>query len=414
MTDGASRASSRRNALVFITITVAIDATGIGLLAPIMPTLIERLTGQGLAAAAIYGGWLTALFSLVQFFAQPVLGNLSDRFGRRPVLLISLFAFALNYLLMGFAPSILWLFVAQGLAGIFGATLSTAGAFIADVSDARHRARNFGLIGAAFGVGLVIGPMIGGLLVGFGARVPFFTAAGLALANVCYGLLILPESLGLEHRRPFFLRRANPAGALAQMRRRPLVFALLQVMLLMQIAGVTLPATWPYFTMQKFGWSAREVGYSLGLYGMLNIVIQGWLIGRIVGSLGNRRTVYFGLTLTLAGYLGFAFADRSWLLCLSILPTAIGFITGPALSSIMSAEVAADAQGELQGAIASLNSLAATIAPLVMTRLFSAFSAPAAALYFPGAPYLAVAVLVSAAFALLVRALRGARTALAT
>jgi len=398
-------------ARLFIVGTVAIDALGIGILAPIMPKLIEQLTGEGLARAAIYGGWLTALFAGVQFFASPILGNLSDRFGRRPVLLPSLFVFGVSYVLMGFAPSIGWLFVAQALAGVFGATFSTAGAYIADTTPPLERAKAFGLIGASFGAGLIFGPLLGGFLSAYGLRTPFFAAAALALVNVAYGLLVLPESLPPAQRRTFVWRRANPLGALLHMRNYQMVYGLLGAMLLMQFIGTSLPATWPYFTMHRLGWTPRDVSLSLALYGVLNIVIQGGLIGQFHKRLGTTGTVYLALVFTIIGYAGYAFADRSWILVAFIVPTSIGFMAGPGLAGLMSSQVPSNSQGELQGATASLQSLAAVIGPLAMTRLFSIFAGTQAPIYFPGAPYLASTLLAGGSLMLVLRATRRHRAA---
>jgi DHA1 family tetracycline resistance protein-like MFS transporter len=344
----------------------------------------------------------------VQFFVSPILGNLSDRFGRRPVLLPSLCAFGVSYLLMGFAPTIAWLFVAQALAGAFGATFSTAGAYIADVTAPIDRARHFGVIGASFGVGLIFGPLIGGFLSTYGIRIPFFAAAAFALLNVAYGLFVLPESLPPERRRVFNWRRANPVGALLHMRSHQMVFALLGALLLMQFIGVSLPATWPYFTMEKFGWTPADVSLSLALYGVLNIIIQGGLMGFINARLGITGTVYLALTATIIGYFGFAFGPHSWIVIAFIVPTAIGFMAMPGFSGLMSSQIPANAQGDLQGAIASLSSLAAVIAPLAMTRLFSIFSRADAPVYFPGAPYIAAMLLAAGSLVLTLRAVRRA------
>jgi MFS transporter, DHA1 family, tetracycline resistance protein len=399
---------SKRRAHLFIAVTVAIDAMGIGILAPITPKLIEELTGEGLARAAVYGGWLTALFASVQFFVSPILGNLSDRFGRRAVLLPSLCAFGVAYLLMGFAPTIAWFFIAQALAGAFGATFSTAGAYIADVTRPEERARYFGIIGASFGTGLIFGPLLGGALSVYGIRMPFFAAAAFSLLNVIYGLFVLPESLPAQHRRPFAWRRANPVGALVHMRSYPMVFGLLGALLLVQFIGTSLPATWPYFTMDKFGWTPADVSLSLALYGVLNIIIQGGLLGYISSRLGTTGTVYLALACTIVGYCGFALGSHAWIVVLSIVPTAVGFIAMPGFSGLMSSQMPANVQGDLQGAIASLNSVAAVIGPLCMTRLFSVFSEPGAPIYFPGAPYAASVVLAAGSFVLAWRAVRRA------
>ena len=384
---------TRRSALIFLLITVMIDSIGIGVIVPVLPTLVSELGHTDLAGAAVYGGWLTAVFAIAQFFAMPLLGNLSDRFGRRPVLLASLLSFGVDYLVTGLAPTIGWLFATRVLAGIFGATQSTASAYIADVSDVKNRARYFGYVGAAFGVGFIFGPMLGGILGAYGARVPFFVAAALALGNVVYGYFVLPESLKLTSRRRFSLKRANPFGAFIQMRRYTFLLGLLAALLFVNLAIMTLPATWPFFTMLKFKWSESQVGYSLAAFGFLSIVVQGGLLSLVSRRVGDKWTAYIGLAFGVVGFVGFAFADQAWLLLAFIIPTSLGFLAGPSLVSIMSNEVPADSQGELQGAIASLFSLASVLAPIVMTQLFSYFSGPSAPFHFPGAPYLAAAVL---------------------
>jgi DHA1 family tetracycline resistance protein-like MFS transporter len=390
---GAPTNSRRRGSIAFVLATIALDAAGIGLLIPVIPRLVAELTGEGLASAAIYGGWLTAIFAVVQFFAGPILGSLSDHFGRRPVLLVSLTAFGLSYVLMGFANSLVWLFAAQALAGLFGATPSTAGAYIADISPPTNRARNFGWMGAAFGSGLIIGPVLGGILAGYGSHAAFFVSAGLSLANVLFGYFVLPESLAAENRRPFLWRSAHPLGALLQLRRYTGMMRLLGALLIMQVVMQTLPTTWPYYTMQKFGWTPRDVGLSLGVYGTANIIVQSLLTGRISARFGNSFTARAGFIMLMFGYLGFALAPRGSILLLCIPITVIGFTTGPALGSLMSGRVEGSTQGVLQGVMASVNSVAAIATPLVMSRIFSLFSAPRSAVYFPGAPYIVGAVL---------------------
>lgn len=377
----------------FILITVALDAIGIGLLIPILPKLIAELTGQGLIRAAVYGGWITALFATMQFLAAPVLGNLSDAYGRRPVLLLSLTAFGLNYLLMGFAPAIGWLFVAQALAGTCSATAATAGAYLADISKPENRARAFGAMGGAFSFGLVIGPAMGGVLGGISLRLPIFVAAALALINVAYGYFVLPESHPATNRRRFSLARANVVGAFLQMRRVPVVFAMLGGMLLIMIASQTLPATWPYFTMQEFGWSERDVGYSLAVYGILGVAAQGLFVPWMNRRYGARRALLTGVCCAIAGYVGFALAPTGFALAAFIVPSALGFMAGPALNSLMSGQLPIQQQGEMQGAVAAVMSMSAIVTPLFMPWVFNRFASPGAVIVFPGAAYLLAALL---------------------
>ncbi len=384
---------SHRKALSFIFVTVFLDVAGFGIVIPVTPELIVELTGEGMASAARYGGWLLFVYALMQFFFAPIMGNLSDAYGRRPVLLIALLNFGLDYILMGLAPTIAWLFVGRTLAGISGATHSPANAFIADVSAPQDRAKNFGLLGAAFGLGFIVGPVVGGLLGEFGPRVPFFVAAGVAFANATYGYFVLPETNPRERRRPFDLRRANPVGALGQMRRYPVVIGLFTALVLFQIAHDANPAVWTYYTMHKFDWSERDVGLSLGAVGLMIAIVQGGLIRAILPRLGERRSASLGLVLIALGFLGFSFASETWMMYAFMVPFALGGVATPALRGIMANEVESDAQGELQGAITSLVSLTAIVAPLIMTNLFFAFSADDAPFDFPGAPFFAAGAL---------------------
>lgn len=398
-----------RNALLFICITVLIDTIGFSIIIPVTPALIMELTGQGLSNAALFGGWLLFSYALMQFFFAPVLGGLSDRFGRRPVLLTSLFGFGVNYVLMGLAPTIAWLFLGRMVAGIFGATGATANAYIADVSPPEERAQNFGLIGAAWGFGFIIGPALGGVLGGYGARVPFFAAAGLALVNTVYGYFVLPETLSVEKRRSFSLKRANPFAALANMRRYPVVVGLFGSLLLYQVAQSALPSTWTFYTMLKFDWSVAEVGYSMAFVGLLSAFVQGVLIRHAIARIGERSTVYFGLAMMTLGFLGFALAGQGAIMYVFLIPFALSGLAMPALRSIVSSRVPADGQGELHGAITSLFSLTAIVAPVVMTHLFGFFTADEAAVYFPGAPFMLATVMTIGCALVFVRAMRAAQ-----
>lgn len=397
---------SSRAARTFIYLTIAIDSLGLGLLVPVMPQLIENLSGQGLRQAAVYAGFITALFATMQFLAAPVLGSLSDQYGRRPVLLASLAAFGLNYLLMAFAPTLAWLFVAQALAGIFGATPSTAAAYIADVSEPKDRPRLFGLMGAAFGVGFMLGPVIGGVLVEWGLRVPFFVAAGLALVNLLFGASVLPESLAQDQRQSFRLSRANPVGALLHLKGQHVAGTLLLAFLLLHIANHTLPSIWPFFTMHSFGWTPAMVGYSLGLFGVCTIVTQGAFIDRLVRRYGGTRALYLGLTATIVGFLGFAIASNGWVLVSLILPASMGFMSTSLLTSLLSTQVPPNLQGMLQGVATSLRSLAAIITPLTMPPLFSQFASTDTLIYVPGAPFVAAGALGAAGLWLVSRSTR--------
>jgi MFS transporter, DHA1 family, tetracycline resistance protein len=388
---------AQRRVLLFILLTVALDSMGMGILAPVTPQLILELSGAGLAQAAVFGGWLTAAFAAMQFLAGPLLGSLSDRLGRRPVLLVSLAAFGLSYVLMGIAPTLAWLFAAQLLTGLFGATPATAGAYIADVTPPAQRARHFGSLAAAFGTGLIIGPAAGGLLAAHGTRVPFFVAAALSLATVAYGALALPESLRPELRRAFSWRRANAIGAIGALRRRSTVSMLLTAVLLQRVATTALPATWPYFTMQEYGWTSRQIGYSLAVYGVATVLFQVGLLRWLDAHLGARRAAILGLALAAVGFVGFAFGRGTWIVATCIPLTTLGFMAGPALAGMLSVRISADAQGMLQGVMASVNGVAVVLTPLVMPWIFSVFSTGQGPVVFPGAPYVLSAALAVAA-----------------
>lgn len=380
-------------ALAFIFTTLLIDVIGLGIILPVLPKLIQDIHGGSISEASRYGGLLTFAYAFTQFVFSPIIGALSDRFGRRPVLLASLIGFGLDYLLMGFAPTIGWLFFGRLIAGLTGASYTTAGAYIADVSTPEKRAQNFGMMGAAFGIGFIIGPVIGGLLGQFGPRVPFFAAAGLALLNATYGYFVLPESLKQEDRRPFDWRRANPIGSLRQLRKYPVIIQLVLAFVLIYIAGHANQSTWTFYTMEKFGWGEKWVGYSLGFVGLMIAIVQGGLIRIVNPRLGNKRSVYLGLTFYAIGFFLFAFATKGWMMFAFMVPSALGGFAGPALQSIMSGQVPSNEQGELQGALTSLISLTSIVGPLLMTNLFAYFSAPGGDIYFPGAPFLAAAVL---------------------
>lgn len=394
-------------ALNFIFLTLLIDITGLGIIIPVMPKLIGQLTGEGLSVASEYGGWLTFAYAFMQFIFAPILGNLSDKYGRRPVLLLSLLGFGIDYLFLAFAPSIFWLFIGRIIAGIAGASMTTAMAYIADVSTPEKRAQNFGIVGAAFGLGFIIGPVLGGVLGQFGTRIPFFAAAGLALLNFLYGYFILPESLTKENRRPFNFKTANAWASLSRLKRYPKVLSLAGALVLVYLASYALQSVWTYYNMYKFGWTEALVGYSLGFVGITIAVVQGGLIRIIIPKLGQERSLYIGLALYSFGYILFAFASESWMMFAFMVPYSLGGIAGPALQGIMSNQVPANEQGELQGTLTGLMSLTAIFGPLLMTHLFAAFTGKEAYFEFPGAPFLLGAVLLSASSIWAYRSLHG-------
>lgn len=393
---------NRKAAMGFIFITLLIDVTGFGVIIPVMPKLIEQLLGvDDISKASQYGGWLTFAYAFMQFLFAPVLGNLSDKYGRRPVLLFSLFGFGIDYLLLSFAPTIAWLFLGRLIAGVTGASFTTASAYIADISTPENRAQNFGMIGAAFGLGFIIGPLLGGLLGELGPRVPFMVAAGLALMNWLYGYFVLPESLDKEHRRPFEWKRANPLGSLLQLRKYPAVGGLVGSFVLVYLAAHAVQSNWSFFNIERFKWTPKMIGISLGAIGVLVGAVQGGLVRVVNPRLGNERSVYIGLGLYALGLLLFAFASESWMMFVFLIPYCLGGIAGPALQSIISGHVPPNEQGELQGALTSLMSATSIVGPLMMTNLFAYFTHKEAPVYFPGASFLlgAVFMLASAIWA---------------
>lgn len=400
MTESNTPPDRHRLALTFILATVTLDAIGIGLIFPVMPDLIEEVTGRPLAEAALWGGVLATSFAVMQFLFGPVIGALSDRFGRRPVLLLSLGVMAADYLVMALAGSIWLLLAARLVAGITAATFSTAGAFIADITPPDQRGRRFGLIGAGFGVGFVLGPLIGGLLAAIDPRAPFYAAACLALANLGFGFLVLPETVTAATRRPFSLARANPLGALKAVTRLPGLRRLLATFLLLGIAMNVYPAIWAYFGQARFGWSTTMVGVSLAVYGVSFALGQALLVGPLIRRFGEHRAALMGMVVNVATLTALGLVT-SPALALTITPvTALGGVVTPALQAIASRQTPADAQGELQGVFASLNAFAMITSPLLMTTTFSRFSATDAPVFAPGAPFLLAALLMLACIAL--------------
>ncbi len=386
-------ANTNKKAILFIFITLLVDCTGIGIIIPVVPSLIQQLTGSNVSEAATYGGWLTFAYAIMQFIFSPVLGGLSDRYGRRPVLLISLLGLGIDYLFLFFAPDLWWLFVGRIIAGICGASFTTASAYIADISTEENRAQNFGMIGAAFGLGFIVGPLLGSLFSSFGVRVPFLAAAALSLLNWAYGYFILPESLSKENRRPFDWKRANPLGSLLHLKKYPAILGLILAMVLIYIAGHAAQSTWTFFTIERFHWNEQWIGYSIAFVGVTVALVQGGLIRYTTKILGTNKSVIVGLLFYVIGFTLFAFASQGWMMFVFMIPYALGGIAGPALQGLMTGHVPSNEQGELQGAITSLVSLTSIVGPLLMTSLFSFFTAQGAPFYFPGAPFMMGAVL---------------------
>lgn len=378
----------RHAAVGFIFITLLIDVMGWGLIIPVMPDLIAQLKHIPVNEASSYGSLLISMYAIMQFVCAPIIGNLSDRFGRRPVILFSLFGFGVDYLFLAFAPTYGWLFVGRTIAGITGASFTTAAAYIADISTPETRAKNFGLIGAAFGLGFIIGPAIGGQLGSLGLRAPFYAAAILCLLNWLYGYFILPESLDKENRRKFEWKRANPVGSLLHLKKYPVISGLMFSFMLIYLAAHAIQSNWSYFTMYRFHWNERMVGYSLALVGLLMAAVQAGLIRIVNPKLGNQRSVYIGLFCYSVGLFLFAFATQSWMMYAFLVPYCLGGIAGPALQAILAGHVPPNEQGELQGALTSLMSLTSIFGPLIMNNLFYYFTKSTAPVYFPGASFL--------------------------
>lgn len=394
---------NKQAALGFIFVTLLVDIMGFGIIIPVLPQLIQHLIHGTVSEAAPYAGWLAFAYASVQFFFSPLIGNLSDKFGRRPVLLCSLLGFGIDYLFLAFAPTVGWLFVGRVIAGITGASFTTASAYIADISTPEKRAANFGLVGVAFGIGFIIGPVIGGILGSYNTRYPFLAAAAFALLNAAYGYFILPESLSKENRRPLNLKRCSPWGSLMHLSKYKAVIGLAFSLFLIYFAVQSVQSVWTFYTFQKFHWTKAMVGYSLGFVGLLVAAVQGGLIRIIIPKIGQERSIWIGLLLYTAGLVLFAFASKSWMMFAFLVPYCLGGIAGPALQGYMSNSVPANEQGELQGGLTSLVSLSTIFGPLVMTWSFYYFTKPDAPFQFPGAPFAigSVLMLLSAILAVL-------------
>jgi MFS transporter, DHA1 family, tetracycline resistance protein len=385
-------ATDRKAAIGFIFITLLIDIMGWGLIIPVMPKLISELKHIPVNEASSYGALLLSVYAITQFVFAPVIGNLSDRYGRRPILLSSLLGFGIDYIFLALAPTYGWLFIGRIIAGITGASFTTAAAYIADVSTPETRAKNFGVIGAAFGLGFVIGPALGGLLAGLGVRAPFYVAAGLCLLNSLYGYFILPESLSKENRRAFEWKRANPFGSLQFLRKTPGIGGLAVSFFLIYLAAQAVQGNWNFFTIYRFQWSEGMVGISLAVVGLLVGAVQAGLTRVVTPKLGNEKSIYLGLFLYTVGLALFAFATESWMMFVFLVPYCLGGLAGPSLQATLAQHVSANQQGELQGALTSLMSLTTIIGPLMMNNLFTYFTSEKAPFHFPGVSFLLGAI----------------------
>jgi DHA1 family tetracycline resistance protein-like MFS transporter len=384
--------AQRQPAILFILITALIDSISIGIIIPVFPKLIMSMEQCDESRAAVVGGWLMFWFAIMQFVMSPILGSLSDRFGRRPVLLLSLFGFGLDFLLLAFAPSLGWLFLGRIVAGIMGASYTTASAYIADISNDDNRSKHFGMLGAAFGLGFIIGPGVGGLLAQWGVRVPFIACAILSLLNWLYGYFILPESLPADRRRPFEWKRANPIGAFINISRHKSIIGFLVVFFLLYLGAQAVMTNWQYYTMLKFGWEEKAIGISIMTVGIVVAFVQGVLVRVVNSRIGNSKAMLIGLTLYTIGMAGFGLAPSGTWMLIAILPYCLGGINGPAIQSLMTESVPSNAQGELQGIITSVQSITSIIGPVMMAGIFSHFTRSGNT-YFPGAAFITAAFL---------------------
>lgn len=384
--------NKKKASVQFIFATIFLDALGIGILIPVMLDLIRRFSDDP-TFVSHYFGYFISVYALMQFMASPILGALSDRFGRRPVLLVSLMGAVLDYILMAFAPNLTILFIGRVIAGLTGASMTVATAYMADISDDNNRSANFGLIGAAFGLGFIIGPALGGFAGSLGHEYPFLTAAGLNFLNFIFGVFILPESLPAEMRRKIQLKNLNPLKSLAKIFRPSPTLILIWVYVLMYLAGQVHPASWALLTEYKFKWTPADIGISLSIVGISTAIVQGGLTRILIPKLGEWKSVFIAIVISVIAYAGYAYASSSWMMYAILIPASITGIAGPALQSLVSRETPPQEQGELQGSLVGLASLTAIIGPLIYTELFARMTAPSLSQPFPGAPYIAAAVI---------------------
>lgn len=387
---------NKQAAIGFIFITMLIDVIGFGIIIPVLPQLLADMKNIGINEASKYGGYLLFAFATAQFVFSPVMGSLSDQYGRRPVLLISLFGFGIDYLILAFAPDYSWFLVGRILAGITGASFTTAAAYIADISTAENRSKNFGMIGAAFGLGFVLGPALGGVLGDYDVKLPFYAAAGLSFTNFLYGYFVLPESLAVENRRKFDWKRANPIGSLRQIGRYKQLRYLLLAYICLGLGSHAVQSTWNYFTMYRFGWSESMVGYSLAMVGVLVAIVQAGLAQKAASTFGLEKSIVIGFALYTLGMFLFAFAGTTWMMFVFLIPYSFGGIAMPNLQAYMVSNVEPNQQGELQGGLTSLMSFTTIFGPLMMTGIFYFFTTDKAPFVFPGAAFFMGGLLMAA------------------
>jgi DHA1 family tetracycline resistance protein-like MFS transporter len=394
----------------FVFVTGVLIVLGWGIISPVLPGLIIEFQGGDAAAGAHMYGWILGSFAVMQFLGAPLLGVLSDRFGRRKVILVALAGSAFDYVLMGWAPTLAWLFAARVVAGFLGGAMSTCNAYVADVTPPERRAHGFGILGAAFGIGFVLGPAIGGFLGDANLRLPFFVAAGAVALNWTYGAWLLPESLPVAKRRPFDWRRANPVGGLINLRRFPGIFGLAGVYFLSVFGTTMLQSTWVIYTGYRYGWTPRQVGVSLMFVGVSAIIVQGKLVGLVLPRIGEKRGLFFGLSTTVIVMILYGLVPKSWMIYPLICVGALGGFSGPAVQTLITRRVPADEQGTVQGALASLASLATVFAPPIAAWSFAACIGPKAIIYLPGIALFEAAAVVFTGLILAIRSLRSVAT----
>jgi MFS transporter, DHA1 family, tetracycline resistance protein len=400
-------ARQRKAAIFFIVVTLFIDILGMGIIIPILPGLIREFVGGSESIVACYFGPLSSVYALMQFLCAPLLGALSDRFGRRPVILISLLGLGANYLIMAIAPSIGWLFLGRFVAGIMGASYTTANAYIADISTPENRAQNFGLVGVAFGLGFIFGPAVGGMLGALNIRLPFIAAACFSLMNLLYGFFVLPESLSPENRSHFVWHRANPVSSIMRLRNYPFVASLAMVFILISLPQRGMESIWVLYTSYRFGWGEQANGFSLALVGVMAVIVQGFLIRPVIKALGEERTAILGLGISTLIYVLYGMAYKGWMMLIIVILGTLGGLAGPAIQGLVAGSVSPSDQGKVQGALTSLTSLTSIGAPLIFTTwLFGYFTSDRAPCKLPGAPFFLGALLFLTALIVIMRVLR--------
>jgi DHA1 family tetracycline resistance protein-like MFS transporter len=397
---------NRNAGMVFIFITMLIDVLGFGLVVPVMPKLITQLAHTGVSGGAHYYGLLLSSYGLMQFLFAPFLGSLSDRYGRRPVLLASLFFNMIDYLILSFAPDVSWLFIGRILSGITGASFTVATAYIADVSPPEKKAQNFGMVGAAFGIGFILGPAAGGLFGLISLRAPFYAASALSLLNCLYGAFVVPESLAVENRRQISPEAMNPIKGLGILARFPWVLAMSASLILTNLAQSALQSTWVLYTTERYSWKPLDNGLSLALIGLMTAIVQVGLTRTLVPKLGERKAILIGMTFNFIGFLGIALASHGWMLYIVLVFWCLNGIAGPSIQSLLSEQYEKNEQGAVQGALTSLQSLTGIVGPLIATSIFAYFTAKSSAYHIPGAPFFFGAILIFISTFLAVGAMR--------